>query len=104
MIGSLIKGLDLVGHGFLQDTTANSGNKKMLNKAAVEFEGVLLTSLFQKMLEDSSCTENATCGGNTLRDLSVQELASSISVAGGIGISKIISSYLEHKAGSDEAA
>ncbi len=64
-------------------------------ETAKEFEAMLLSMIFEKFEESVSNSENVMPGGDTLRDLGAQQLASAVSNAGGIGIAKLIAPYLQ---------
>ncbi len=76
-------------------THSGPSSQNSIKKAAESFEAVLLTSLFQKMQESvSALSDDADFSQGGFRDLGVQELASSIAAAGGIGIAKMITPFL----------
>jgi Rod binding domain-containing protein len=69
-----------------------------LRKAAAEFEGMLLSSLWKSMrftFASPDSDESTDPAHDTLNDLSVQTMAGAVSKAGGLGLGKLILKHLE---------
>src|SRR5215471_18792495 len=69
-----------------------------LRKAAAEFEGMLLSSLWKSMrstFASSDDDESADPAHDTLNDLSIQTMAGAVSRPGGLGLGNLILKHLE---------
>lgn len=70
-------------------------------KAACEFESVLLTSLFDSLQKSFSFdAKDDSPGASDYRMMGMQALAEAISKGGGIGIARLIVSHLQGPIGS----
>ena len=74
-------------------------------KAARDFEGVLLTSLFDSLEKSFSFDaedDPNTPGASDYRLMGTRALAEAVSAAGGIGIARLVLSHLQTPKGSGE--
>lgn len=76
---------------------ANTPQDRKLRKAAAEFEGMLLSSLWKSMQSTfaTSDEEPADPAHDTLSDLGMQTMAGAVGKAGGLGLGKLILKHLE---------
>ena len=74
-----------------------SANSEKVNKAAQQFESVLLGNLFQKLQDSVSlCSgEDEDSSSKSFGELGVEQLAITAAKSGGIGISSMVIRYLE---------
>jgi Rod binding domain-containing protein len=104
-ISPLTTQTDKLLHRPVNEVTEN--NK--IEKAAKDFESILLSSWLQKAEESFASLpggdddEDADAGKEQLQAIAMQSLGSSMTGAGGIGIAKMISRHL-HKADAEAAA
>jgi len=63
-------------------------------KAARDFEAILLTSLLDSLQKTFSSVEDSTPGASDYRLMGTQALASAIAERGGIGIARLILGHL----------
>ena len=88
-----------------QGLQGNAGSEKSrLQKAAEEFEGILLASLWKSMQESifKSKEQGFLGGGETLQDWGIHVMASSLAASGGMGIARMLIQELEPAVGADE--
>ncbi len=88
-----------------QGLQGNAGpEKSRLRKAAEEFEGILLASLWKSMQESifKSKEQGFLGGGETLQDWGIHVMASSLAASGGMGIARMLIQELEPAVGADE--
>lgn len=81
-----------------QDLQGKAGSEKSrLHKAAQEFEGILLASLWKSMQKSSfkSKEQGFLGGGETLQDWGIHVMASSLAASGGMGIARMMIQQLE---------
>lgn len=90
--------------GLLAARTAPSAGGKA-EKAARDFEGVLLTSLFDS-LQKSFCfdaqDDASTPGASDYRLMGTRALAEAVSAGGGIGLARLVLSHLQAPKGPGE--
>lgn len=88
--------------GALRTSSPPSGKTE---KAARDFEGVLLTSLFdslQKSFSFDAPDDASTPGASDYRMMGTRALAEAVSAAGGIGIAQLVLSHLQAPKGPGE--
>ena len=88
-----------------QGLQGNAGPEKShLRKAAEEFEGILLASMWKSMQESSfkSKEQGFLGGGETLQDWGIHVMASSLAASGGMGIARMLIQELEPAVSADE--
>ena len=77
---------------------SNTVQDHKLRKAAAEFEGLLLSSLWKSMKSTFAAPDDEDSGDpahDTLSDLSVEAMSNAVGQAGGIGLGKLILKHLE---------
>ena len=82
----------------LQAPQGNRGSEKSrLRKAAQDFEGILLASLWKSMQKSSfkSKDQGFLGGGETIQDWGLHVMASSLAASGGMGIARMLIRELE---------
>jgi len=83
-----------------------SVQQRKLEKAAAEFESILI-STFWKSMKDSFSDGNEDVtdpAHSSLDDMSIQAMAGAMSKAGGLGLGKLILRHLEPLTGKDKVA
>lgn len=72
--------------------SSTSLESKKLRKAAMDFESLLISSLWQSMQSDSlgASEKESDPGADTLKQLGVQAMASALAAAGGLGIGQLL--------------
>jgi Rod binding domain-containing protein len=94
---------------FLHHPVNQVTENNRIEKAAKDFESILLGSWLQKAEESFASLpggdddEDADAGKEQLQSIAMQSLGASMTAAGGIGIAKMISRQL-HKADNEAAA
>jgi Rod binding domain-containing protein len=82
---------------------ATAGNQpespahKKLRKAAQDFEGILISEMWEKFSESFTGLggETPLAGSDTMNSLAVQTLSAAIAKSGGLGIGKMLVNALE---------
>jgi Rod binding domain-containing protein len=83
-------------------TPADSPDRQKLQKAAGEFESILLASMWKSMKQSFGATEDASDPAHgTLDDWGIEIMSGAVGKAGGLGIGKLILDHLEPKSGAD---
>jgi len=77
-------------------TAAGSQDQQKLQKAAGEFESILLASMWKSMKQSFGATEDASDPAHgTLDDWGIEIMSGAVGKAGGLGIGKLIMKHLE---------
>ena len=71
--------------------------RQKLQKAATDFEGVLIASLWKSMRGDGGCfaDPNADPTQQGFQDMGIEAVAAALGKAGGLGIGKMVVSHLQ---------
>lgn len=85
------------GKSALPSSISNTPQDRKLRRAAAEFEGMLLSSLWKSMKSTfaSPDEDSGDPAHDTLSDMSIQAMSSAVGKAGGIGLGKLILKHLE---------
>ena len=85
------------GKSTLPSSISNTPQDRKLRRAAAEFEGMLLSSLWKSMKSTfaSPDEDSGDPAHDTLSDMSIQAMSSAVGKAGGIGLGKLILKHLE---------
>jgi Rod binding domain-containing protein len=76
--------------------TAGSPDQQKLQKAAGEFESMLLASMWKSMKQSFGTTEDASDPAHgTLDDWGIEIMSGAVGKAGGLGIGRLILNHLE---------
>jgi Rod binding domain-containing protein len=68
-----------------------------LQKAAAEFESILLSSFWKSMMETfSSDDDSDDPGHSTFQDMGIQAMSQAMGKAGGLGLGRLLVNHLEH--------
>lgn len=70
-------------------------NRVKLQRAARQFEAMLIQSLLESARRAFGAEEGSDAGSNTLTDMGLQAAASGIAGAGGLGIARMMLRQLE---------
>ncbi len=83
--------------GTVHAAPAQTGEK--IRKASQQFEAVLLGNIFQKLQDSVSCLsgEGQDSSSKSFGELGIQQLATAAAQSGGIGISSMVTRYLQGK-------
>ena len=77
-------------------TAADSPDRQKLEKAAGEFESILLASMWKSMKQSFGATDDASDPAHgTLDDWGIEIMSGAVGKAGGLGIGKLILKHLE---------
>lgn len=76
--------------------TTSSAGKLKAEKAARDFEAVLLGSLLESLQKSFAGTSDSDPAGNNYAAMGTQALASAMSARGGIGIARLILQQWQH--------
>lgn len=77
-------------------TSGDSQEQQKLQKAAGEFESILLASMWKGMKQSFGDTEDASDPAHgTLDDWGIEIMSGAVGKAGGLGIGKLIMKHLE---------
>jgi Rod binding domain-containing protein len=86
-------------NGNLADaSSADSAKLRKLRQAAVEFEGMLLSSLWKSMKSSFASPDDDDSqdpAHDTLGDLSIDTMSNAVAKSGGLGLGKLILKHLE---------
>jgi Rod binding domain-containing protein len=86
-------------NGNLADTASPDTTKlRKLRQAAVEFEGMLLSSLWKSMKSSFASPDDDDSqdpAHDTLGDLSIDTMSNAVAKSGGLGLGKLILKHLE---------
>jgi len=75
---------------------ANAQDQQKLEKAAGEFESILLASMWKSMKQSFGATDDASDPAHgTLDDWGIEIMSGAVGKAGGLGIGKLIVKHLE---------
>jgi Rod binding domain-containing protein len=83
---------------FSATAAAPSAKAHKLRQAAVEFEGMLLSSLWKSMkssFASSDDDDSEDAAHDTLSDLSIDTMSNAVAKSGGLGLGKLILKHLE---------
>jgi Rod binding domain-containing protein len=79
-------------------TSGDSAKTRKLRQAAVEFEGMLLSSLWKSMKSSFASADDDDSqdpAHDTLGDLSIDTMSNAVAKSGGFGLGKLILKHLE---------
>ena len=77
-------------------TATDSQDQQKLQKAAGEFESILLASMWKSMKQSFGATEDASDPAHgTLDDWGIEIMSGAVGKAGGLGIGQLIMKHLE---------
>jgi Rod binding domain-containing protein len=74
---------------------ADGPAQNKINKAAEEFEGMLISSLWKSMGEDMKDSSDTDSINSSFTDMGLQAVSSAMAKSGGIGVGRILLKALE---------
>ncbi|HTQ60232.1 MAG TPA: hypothetical protein VMI32_08415 [Candidatus Solibacter sp.] len=86
-------------------SVADSPSGRKLRRAAAEFEGMLLSSLWKSMKTTFAAPDDDSGdpAHDSLDDMSIQAMSNAVGKAGGLGLGKLILKHLEPMLAKSEA-
>jgi Rod binding domain-containing protein len=94
----------------LKQAQSSKGDSKKIDKAAMDFESILMNNVLQGMQDSfgkvpgTDDEEDNDSGGSQFLSMGMQSLSTALAGSGGIGIAKMISKQLHRNEGDNTQA